>query len=403
MRLNQWTLGLLAAGVVSSASVARGEEAPSQVMTALSSTTLSGYVDTSAIWKIGSDQGNPPGSLPGRAFDGANKMDGFNLNVVKLILEKPLDEGQWSAGYRVDLLFGPDAVGYNPSANLLTGIDSDLSLKQAYVALRAPVGNGIDLKIGTWDTILGYEVFESPNNPNYSRSFGWQLEPTQHTGILASYHINDMFSVSAGVANTYIAGINLRSPRAESHKTYMGSIAVTLPEETGFLKGSAFYVGAIDGFAGDTDEDTKLVYVGASVPTPISGLAVGAAFDYRFEGPSSVLPEGPTHIHDWAYAVAVYTSWQATEKMKFNARLDYTTGTDGTWFDGGTSGISDKQNELFSATLTADYALWANVITRAELRWDRSLSGDRPYGAHPTHIGGDRNAVTLAANIIYKF
>src|SRR5437016_6142708 len=100
MRVNQWTLGLVAAGVVSAASVSRGEEAPSQVLTALSSTTLSGYVDTSAIWKIGSDHGK--GSfIPGRSFDNAGKMDGFNLNVVKLILEKPLDEGQWSAGYRV--------------------------------------------------------------------------------------------------------------------------------------------------------------------------------------------------------------------------------------------------------------------------------------------------------------
>ena len=395
MRVNQWTLGLVAAGVVSAASVSRGEEAPSQVLTALSSTTLSGYVDTSAIWKIGSDHGK--GSfIPGRSFDNAGKMDGFNLNVVKLILEKPLDEGQWSAGYRVDLLFGPDAVGFNSSANLLTGIDSDFALKQAYVALRAPVGNGIDLKIGTFDTIVGYEVFESPNNPNYSRSFGWALEPTQHTGLLASYHINDMFSVSAGVANTYSAGINLRSPRAESHKTYMASISMTLPESAGMLKGSAFYAGVIDGFAGNALEDTTLAYVGGSVATPVEGLAVGAAFDYRFNGPSAI-PAGFVPPNSWAYAVALYTSFQASEKLKFNGRLDYTTGTDGTWYDAGILGTPDKQNEMFSATLTADYALWANVITRAEVRWDHSLRGDHPYG------DGDRNAITLAANIIYKF
>ena len=86
MKLNQWTVGLAAAGVVSLGSVMQAEEASHQVLTALSSTTLSGYVDTSAIWKFGS--GNGP--LPGRSFDGTPKQDGFNLNVVKLTVEKPL-------------------------------------------------------------------------------------------------------------------------------------------------------------------------------------------------------------------------------------------------------------------------------------------------------------------------
>ena len=51
---NQWTVALAAAGIVSVGSVALAEEAAQhQVMTDLSSTTLSGYVDTSAIWKFG--------------------------------------------------------------------------------------------------------------------------------------------------------------------------------------------------------------------------------------------------------------------------------------------------------------------------------------------------------------
>ena len=108
MKLNKWTVALAACGVVSLSSVVQAEEAQHQVLTALSQTTLSGYVDTSAIWKLGT--GNS--ALPGRAYDGVGKLDGFNLNVVKLGLEKPLDEAQWAAGYKVDLLFGPDAVTY---------------------------------------------------------------------------------------------------------------------------------------------------------------------------------------------------------------------------------------------------------------------------------------------------
>jgi len=51
MKFNKWTVGLAALGVVSLASAARADETKmSQVQTALSNTTLSGYVDTSINW-----------------------------------------------------------------------------------------------------------------------------------------------------------------------------------------------------------------------------------------------------------------------------------------------------------------------------------------------------------------
>lgn len=400
MKFNKWTLALAGAGVVSLASVAKAEEAQmSQVLTAVSSTTLSGFVDTSAIWKFGT--GN--NALPGRAFDGVDKLDGFNLNLVALTLEKPLSEDQWAAGYRVDLLFGPDAVGYNVSVgnNNIPNSNSDFGIRQAYVALRAPIGNGIDFKVGTFTEILGYEDFYSYVNPNHSRSFGWQIEPTQQTGVLASYHLSDAVSVAAGVANTWSAGINARSPRFESHKAYMASITVTAPESWGFLKGSAWYAGVVEGFSGNT-KDTANYYVGGTLATPIEGLAVGGAFDYRENGPQAAgVPFAAPD--NWAYAIAGYVSFQASEKWKLYARVDFTKGSDGTFHDSGALGVSDDKNELGSLTLTADYALWANVISRAEFRWDRALGGDAPYGGEGTTFGGNENALTLAANIIYKF
>ncbi len=60
MKFNKWTMGLAAVGVVSLASAARADETKmSQVQTALSNTTLSGYVDTAAQWNLGSQNGGP--------------------------------------------------------------------------------------------------------------------------------------------------------------------------------------------------------------------------------------------------------------------------------------------------------------------------------------------------------
>ena len=391
MKLNKWTVALTAAGVVSAASIAQAEERPmNQVLTGVSGTTISGYVDTSAIWKFGTGtvSGESSEALPGRFNDGEGKTDAFNLNVIGLSIGKPLGEDNWAAGYQVDLLFGPDAVGYNPSFG--GADDSDFAIKQAYVDLRLPMGTGLDVKMGVFNTIIGYESFESYLNPNFGRSFGWQLEPTQHTGVLASYQLSEAVGVSAGVANTWSEGINERSTRAESKKSYMAAIEISAPDSMGFMAGSSLYAGVVDGFSGN-ESDTTSLYIGGSLLTPVEGLAVGAAFDYRFNGANDLTPGS-----NWAYALAGYLTYQATDKLAFSGRADYTMGSDGTWFDAGDAG-SNRHNELFAATITAEYALWANVITRAEFRWDHCLTDDKPYGR------SDENALTLAANVIFKF
>lgn len=396
MRLNKWTLALASAGVIGSGTALQAEE-QHQVMTALSQTTLSGYVDTSAIWSIGS----PNGGLPGRTFDGtADKLDGFNLHAVKLVLEKPLDEGQWSAGYKADLVFGPDANYYSTVGDKGAGTDgSDFSVKQAYVAVRAPVGNGLDIKLGVWDTLIGYEVFESVNNPNFSRSYGYFIEPTHHTGVLLSYHVADWLSVSGGVANGWTGGINdrIHGPNVdddfEGRKAYLGSLTITLPEDSGMLKGSSFYAGIVHGevaqnaTGGTVNSDhINSYYVGATLNSPLEALSFGGAFDYRDGSPAG----GDAY----AWTAALYASFRATEKLKLNARAEYAKGSSGTWYT-----WTGDENNLGALTFTADYSLWANVVTRAELRWDSNLGGDEIY--HGSDL--DSDAVTLTGNIVYKF
>lgn len=391
---NLWTLGLAAAGVVSMASVLQAEETQNQVATALSSTTLSGYVDTSAIWHFGNGNG-----LVGRVFDqgtsqggvltapGYNKQDGFNLNVVKLQLEKPLDEAQWSAGYNVSLMFGPDA---NAIGSTSTGVNtSDFAVRNAYVSLRAPLGNGLDFKIGVWDTPVGYEVLDSASNPNYSHSFAYFLEPVVHTGVQTTYKVNDIISVSAGIANRGdVNNINSRTA-IESLKTYMGGITLTAPESFGTFKGATLSAWIMDhGIAGASDQTH--VYVGATTPTPLTALSVGAAYDYR----GSDTTDGIVGTSRYANAVSGYLIYQVTEKLKVANRGEYATGTTGTFY----AAAPGKNNALFGYTLTADYSLWSNVTTRAEFRWDHEL-----HGVGIFNDGTDRNALSLALNVIYKF
>src|SRR6478609_2646249 len=138
MKTTPYTLALVGAGLVSLPAIMHAEEKLTVVQTAIASTTLSGYVDTSAQWNIGTGNDN----LPPYRFGGSSKADGFNLNVVQLRLDKPLDEASWAAGYRVDMWLGPDAntLGTVSTFHNATedGGSGDFALRQAYVALRAP-------------------------------------------------------------------------------------------------------------------------------------------------------------------------------------------------------------------------------------------------------------------------
>ena len=206
---------------------------------------------------------------------------------MDITLQKAEDESEWASGYDVDVFLGPDAVALGTGFNL----------KQAYVTLRTPVGTGIDWKLGVWDTIIGYESTEDPNNPNYTRSYGYSIEPTSHTGLNATYKISDAVSVTLGIANTSIPSFINSRPQgepamAESYKTYMGALSFTAPTNWGAMSGSSFYVGIINGFDGAGSQDN--LYVGTTINTPLSTLKIGASYDYAWVRPQNYNTFGTT-------------------------------------------------------------------------------------------------------------
>ena len=404
MKCNKWTLALLGAGLVSFPALASAEEHPNSVLTALSATTISGYVDTSMEWNPGTGNQNLPLYTPNGAPSGT-KADGFNLDSVAVTISKPVGEGEWSAGYNATLLFGPDAVGFNNSFGTPA---TDFSLVDAYVILRAPVGNGLDFKLGTFASPLGYEVYQAGNNPNYTRSYGYELEPTQLTGLQVAYQFNSIVSANVGVVNTWSAGINNRAfspegPKAESYKTYVGSITLTAPDSLGFLSGSTLSGGIINGdnalFPSTTPGVNGITetsfYAGATIKTPLKALTVGMAFDYECLGPNAAQTVAGIPVVNnsgYQYAGALYLLIQATEKLSFNLRGDYLNQS--TYL--ATTGLP---GEALAVTASVQYDLWKNVLTRAEFRWDHALNGSDPWGAAPSLD----NAYLLALNVIYKF
>ncbi|MGA3182355.1 MAG: outer membrane beta-barrel protein [Verrucomicrobiota bacterium] len=389
MKLKKWTLGLAALGLVSLAPGAQAQStnapaaapapAPIPINTALSATSLSGYVDTSAVWVPGTGNAHPAPV----AFNTPAKQDGFNLDSADVKIARPPDTGKWGAGYTFEAQYGPDAI--NPFAGS--------PIRQAYVEMTVPIGNGLDLEMGQWDNIIGYESNDDYKNPNWSRSYGYSMEPVSHTGILATYKFSDAFSAQVGVADSLTSGGNITAGSvggAESKKAIVSLLSLTAPDSWGSFKGSSFYVGFDDG-PGLISSDRQHLYVGATLNTPVKGLTFGAAYDSVWNNDIGTVALAGVE-GGYASAVSGYSTYALTDKASLNARVEFAHG-----------GVTAPgAQELLAFTGTFQYQLWNNVISRLEARWDHSGRGDI-FGGEIGALPDERNQVLLAANVIYKF
>ncbi len=360
MKNNKWTVGLAAAGLISLASVAQAQDANS-VQTKLATTSLSGYVSTTYHWNVDTD-----GPTDYSVGDANN--DRFALDVISLTLASPKSSGDWGAGYNVQLWVGPNA------SNILTGDDDgEIAVKNAYVSLNAPVGNGVDIKLGRFDTILGMESMDYNLNPHFTHSWGYLIEPTLHDGLSASYQLTDNIGVTAMIANTIDATSNGKTDG--DRKTYGLALNMTAPDSMGFLKGSTLDVAYINGQDGGavSGQSVQNFYVGASIPVPVDKLSAGIAWDARKAGGS-----GQTDS-----VLGVYLEYAASEKLTLNLRGERVN-------DGP---ASDLDSDAWDVTLTANYALWDGVTTRLEYRMTNL---DTPGTAN-------RTSNSLFANVIYEF
>jgi len=422
MKIEKWTLGLAASGLISlSPALLAQTPAPAAapaipMLTTLSATTISGYVDTSAVWNPGTGNANPAPY----AFN-AGKQDGFNVNAVDVRISHPQDETGWGAGYVAELSYGPDAMAIDGGA---------YPIRQAYVALHMPVGNGIDWQLGRWDNILGYESSDSYKNPNYTHSYAWTAEPTEHTGLLGSYKFSDSVNLQAGVADTVTtqaAGINTRVG-SETKKGFVSLVTLTAPDSWGFIKGSTLSAGADIGQGTGTlgaAKDRYEYFVDTTINTPVKDLTVGASFDSIIH--EDVFVGAADENTGYFTSYIGYLSYKATDKLTLNARAEYAQGQAlGVMADGangipmipnaagGVTAINNPMNKVIAFTGTIQYDLWANVLARLELRWDHDASGRQAADGSSAAFGGYGNAgsgslpdkvneVMIAANVIYKF
>lgn len=383
------------------------EEGP-YVETSQRGIKLSGYVDAGYQYNFNSSQGANRSayieSFGHKPFTDTRPRGDFDLNAVKLALEKPLtDANELQAGFRVDLMMGEDVHSIGKlNRGTLSDFSDDIFLEQAFVQFRVPWGNGLDFKVGKFVSLMGYEVMERPANLNISYGNLFTQAPHWHTGVMASYKFNDMVDAKFGVVNGWDTDNNLGGDPGFGMEDGYGltaSVNLTAPGGNANLQNSIYYgINSQDQFSQfllDTDNGYVFVWDmwGNWVPKFANDkLLLG--FNTVFGNATITTFQNGDETTWWG--AALYAKYQFTDVFSLAGRFDYLHNDD----SGKVGNDFNRQNvDIWSWTTTASFDIIENMMLRAEYRVDfgEDIEGFSNTDSHdgPSH--------QVTAEVVYSF
>lgn len=327
----------------------------------------------------------------------------FRPNLAQFVLEREAKAGgsgwdRW--GFHVKFNAGRDS-DFIGGVNLSTWAD----FQEFYAQYLAPVGHGLKIQVGQINSLVGYEVVESPYDANYSRSWLFGLgQPFTTRGARISYEFNKQVSLSVGA----IGYIN--SARADTNFDPLVEYALAIsPTEKVRL--------TVYGVAGPRDGPTgtpggTLFLAGGFVSLHLSDQTSAVIESYYAnQSNSSTISAGRNARWD---GVAAYLIHDITKEWGVRLRGEIFEDASGMVTCQGTTEYQPRANVCFGATSSApapavaqtlweftgtlQYKPFASLMTRLEYRYDKSNQNVFQVGGRATSY-----QPTLSLDVIYLF
>jgi len=403
------------------------------VETAQKGVKLSGYVDAGYSYNF-AGKGTSGSVVNSRVQSDSAASGDFNLYAVKIALEKALtSENKAQAGFRADVMIGEDAKylanpaqTYSTSANNTAQDSNYLFLEQAYVQIRAPVGNGWDFKVGKFASILGYEVMERPANMNITYGILYNQFPFWYTWVLSSYKFDEYLDGKLGVANGANSDNNTTTSGNGDGVALLASLNITAPGGNANWSHNFEYSTASENSTGATPAADPIGQ--NSLPSNVASGAGGAnawtviynswgnwspkfadsklllAFDTVLGNTAGVNnPTGPQNTTWWG--AAAYAKYQFNDWFSLASRGEYFGGDNLSKISQGL-GQENQAAGLcwWEYTLTAGFNVIDNVLIRAEYRldWGQNIAGTNT-GADAGGLNSSGPAHYAGAEVVYSF
>ena len=333
----------------------------SPIMTLFKGTKLSGHIDTAYVMSFNQLHANGTGTTnfnnPVRAND--NFDNSFVLNAAQLNLER-LGSKDMIVGYHLEIWTGSDMA--------ILDLGS-IALQEAWIQILAPLGNGLDIRVGKMASLIGYEVLENVNNLNYSRGAVWgQIEPITATGVRATYSFTEQVSATVGLNNGKNQAGTITLFDGDHGKMFEAQVLVKPIKD--FWVAMNFNVGNETDTAGALSSGStadKFYIFNIVAEYKMDKLTLAVNFDQasiQGIGTADVGLRGPQR------GLAVYGKYQLTDVFATGARVEYLSDGKGAVLHSNT-GKGDGAR-VITLTLTEEIQVAQHLILRIEFRHDSS-------------------------------
>ncbi|MBQ9455009.1 MAG: outer membrane beta-barrel protein [Thermoguttaceae bacterium] len=376
---------------------------------------INGYVDQGIRW------GNAQDFQP----MGMNDHDGYQMNQAYLSFGRKVERAdQFSIGYQMDVMYGSDYY-YMSSVGLETrddnqahwnGMKNDplyragrseygIALPQAFVEVYMPFVNGLDLKVGHFDSIMGYESLQANKNFFYSQTYSKiYAMPTSMTGAIGTFGLINGW-------NFILGGVTEWNTFDSINDNFSGVIGFTKESADQFFTfASTFMIGKQTSPCYQmqtTSDQQEMCYVFNTY----GKFRLAKRLNYVIEFTAGY-DDREYQVLDWAsmprhrgrawFGLTNYLLFQVTDSFSLGARFEWFNDADSTVIDGGYDfAWQDKASNYYALTIGANWTPLSWLTIRPEVRYDFS---DFDVDGMQTYDGfTKKDMITFGADAIIRF
>jgi hypothetical protein len=344
------------------------------------------------------------------------RSDHYMLNQVVLRFERSVATDKFDVGGLIEVMYGSDAarmhatgLGYNGSDPTDDNDPNDpdavnnshpihqFDIPQAYLTINVPVGNGLQLMVGKFVSLLGYETIDPRGNAFYSHSWIFNAMPFTHTGVVASYQINEQLGMKFGITRGWDIALEDNNGCAID---VIGQFSYIINKQMSVLVN--YSVGPQN--AGDTGHYRTAI-------NPIfywqvtEALKVGVEGYYVYDGGMNAGESGPTHAYGDVWGATLYVGYKVNDMITVNGRFEkFHSYSSSVGALAGLAGSTVPTTNVYAATLGLTITPmpkdpWLKGVSlRPEIRYD--WSEDNIF---PTNGGTYKDQLTFGCDVIVTF
>ncbi len=296
------------------------------------------------------------------------RVNQLDLNMMGAYIRKDANESsRWGTEWLLQA--GQDSKAFGFAVGLPDAPNSDVwrHFGRANVSYLAPVGKGLTVQAGLFNSFIGYESLYAKDNSNYTRAWIADYSPYLMFGVNAVYPFNDQWTGAFFVINDYFHLEDSNNvPSYGAQLQYKPGSAWTVKETIYYGSDQANTAMEFWRFFSDSIIEWK-------------GEAVTVGFDYQIGTQKNA--SAPGNPRDFYTGGTLEMRWHIAGPWAASLRPEFYWDRNGL--------MTGSEQFIKAITTTAEYRLpymWTNTICRLEYRYDDSTGSGGGFFKGPNNV-----------------